>query len=76
MISIALQRDFSDRILEPDQTSGFLIGHVPYLCNHLGGCHYIFRSHLPYSPFLSPCGRGKGARGKVRGAKRAPQHRH
>ncbi len=40
----------------------FLIGHVPYLCNHLGACQYSFTPapHVPPSAPRGSEGKGEG----------------
>jgi len=47
-------------IVKPHQKPGFLIGRVPYLCNHcVGGCQYSF-ALAPHLPSSSPLVRAEG----------------
>ncbi len=51
----------------PHQTPGFLIGHVPYLCDHcVGGCQRSFASD-PHLPLSAPRGGAEGGQGEGEG---------
>lgn len=53
--------------LEPDQTPGVLIGHVPCQCNHcVEGCQYSF-APVPYVPISSPPVEEEGGEGAGEG---------